>query len=82
MNFGLQLYMDAFFELCGDRGSNNRLQWLSMHAYARALGLSRDEERDMIYLLRQLDMAYCEWAAKGKQNGQPPGPKRRPEATG
>jgi hypothetical protein len=64
---GLQLFMQAFWDLCSDRGPTNRIQWTAIHLYARSLGLSYGEERDMVYLVTRLDLAYLEWA-KGRQS--------------
>lgn len=71
---GLNLYMQAFWDLCADRSSTNRIPWTAIHLYARSLGLSYGEERDMVFLVTRLDLVYLDWS-KGKQGGQPTGPQ-------
>lgn len=69
--------MDAFWLLFGDRGTMNRITWLSMHLYAVSLGLSDELEQDMIFLVNRLDMAYLKWlAGKQKSNADAPGVQR------
>lgn len=73
VNEGLQLYMDAFWNLCADRGFGNRIRWTAMHFYASSLGLSYEEEWDMVFLLNRLDMTYLKWLEGKQRRGQPEG---------
>lgn len=81
VNEGLKLYMQAFWDLSADRTVNGRIPWTALHLYCRSLGLSYGEERDMVFIVTRLDIAYLEWA-KGKQGGQSQGPQRQDATAG
>jgi hypothetical protein len=52
-----QLYMDAYWDLNGDRGGmgDGRILWTACHMWARAHGLNSRQEADLCYYVKAMD---------------------------
>ena len=63
-----QLYMDAFWDLNGDRSGmgDGRILWTAMHMWSRAHGLNKRQEADLVYYVRAMDNAMLEHRAAKK----------------
>lgn len=60
---GLDLYLNAFYDLNSDRSvgmSAGPIPWTAIHTYASAMGVFGVDFEDMVYLIRRLDNAYLE----------------------
>jgi hypothetical protein len=70
LEMGLELYLDAFFELLEDRASGfslGKIMWRSISSYCDRLEDLTDSQRDDLhYHVRAMDDAYITWA-KSKQ---------------
>lgn len=58
---GLQFYLDAFYDLTFDRPTGFEEGYIpltSILAYCEFYGLNAEETEDLIYFVRQLDIAY------------------------
>lgn len=65
---GLQLYMNGFFELIGDRDGSGKIFWSTIRSWCEAKGLVADDAQDAHFLLGRMDTTYLEWArTKGKK---------------
>lgn len=66
---GLGLYYEAFFDLSGDRGLNDRIPWSVMKQYADWLGLEGEGFERFVYLLKQMDEERAEVMKSKNGNG-------------
>jgi hypothetical protein len=58
---GLQLYMQAFFELDTERSIGmavGRIPWTSIIDYAKAYEFSEEQTADFVYFIRAMDNAH------------------------
>lgn len=62
------MYMDAYWDLNGDRAGmgEGRILWTACHMWARAHGLSKRQERDLVYYVKHIDGVVLEHRAKKK----------------
>jgi hypothetical protein len=63
-----QLYMEAYWDLNGDRAGmgDGRVLWTAMHMWARAHQLSKRQEQDLVYYVKHMDTVLLEHLAKKK----------------
>lgn len=63
----LQIYMNAFWDLCGDRAGmgDGRILWSAANAWACRRGFNCAQFDDLWYYLRDLDSVFLE-AQKAK----------------
>lgn len=56
----LRVYMEAFWDLIGDRGGmgDGRVLWTAAHSWACCHGMDREEFRNLWYYLRELDTVF------------------------
>jgi hypothetical protein len=68
----LAIYVQAFWDLCGDR-QNNRITWVARHLWCQAYGIEGDDAEDLIFLVGRMDIAYIDWAHKkaNKKDARP-----------
>ena len=70
---GLQIYLDAFFDISPSRLGGMGvmpLGWLPIHQYCQAHGISDEDGQDMHFLLGKMDIAYMDFhrpVKKGKK---------------
>jgi hypothetical protein len=67
LRVGLELYLDAFWDLHTCRGSGmgeGPISWLSIDAYATARGLDTEQRYDLHHHIRAMDRAYLEHREK------------------
>lgn len=79
LNLGLNLYLDAFFDLDLERTHNSGvtpIPFLSIVGYAQAFEFSEEQTQDLIYFIKELDREHLKTVAaeiknklKSKQNG-------------
>lgn len=58
---GLQLYLQAFFDLDAERThalALTPIPWTSINAYSIAYGLEEEQTEDLLYLIRKMDNAH------------------------
>lgn len=55
---GLEIYLDAFFELNNERSQNGFIPTLKILEYSRIYGLADDTRDEMVTLIRQMDVAF------------------------
>jgi hypothetical protein len=67
VNFGLQLYVNAYWALVSCR-TNELIPWTAVQAYCDHLGLCPGEAYDMHFLITRMDMAYLNW--RGSKKGE------------
>ena len=71
LKLGLALYYEAFFDLDAERKHDNSFAHIprsAMWAYAQQYELSSEQTEDLIYLLREMDLAHIKrLEAKTKQ---------------
>lgn len=61
LNQGLQLYIQAFFDLDSERShawAPTAIPWTSMAAYAKAYELDEEQTEDMFYFVKQMDAEH------------------------
>jgi hypothetical protein len=59
--FGLQLYLDAFFDLDSERSHGMGLtpiSWSSIKSYAVAYEFDEDQTESLLFLIRAMDHAH------------------------
>ncbi len=71
---GLQIYIQAFFDLDSERTHSLALTpipWTAINAYANAYRFDEEQHEDLQFLIRKIDNAHLERLRKksGKQNG-------------
>src|SRR5690606_27200047 len=67
---GLEVFLEAFWDLstCRQIGMGlGPIPWTSVQEYCRINGGGEDFNRDIHYHVRQLDIAYLEWANKNSK---------------
>jgi hypothetical protein len=60
---GLQLYLNAFFDLDSERSHGmglTRIAWSSIKDYAIAYEFSEEQTEDLIFLIKRMDAAHLE----------------------
>lgn len=64
-----EMYMDAYWDLNGDRAGmgDGRVLWTAMHMWARAHQLSKRQEQDLVYYVKHMDTVLLEHLAKKKK---------------
>lgn len=71
---GLQLYLEAFFDLDSDRTHNEGLSpipWRSIKEYAETFGFDEEQTADLFYFVRELDGEHLKrLAAKMKEKAK------------
>ena len=55
---GLELYLQAFFELDSERSDLARIPWSSIADYAIAYDFDEDQAADLIDIIRKVDSAH------------------------
>lgn len=55
---GLQLYLQAFFELDSERSELAPIPWSSIVQYAKAYELDEEQTQDLIDIIRKVDSAH------------------------
>jgi hypothetical protein len=66
VNEGLQLFMQAFWDLCSDRTSTGRISWIAIELWGQAHAFDRNDCHQLHFLVSRLDTAYIRWAEKKK----------------
>lgn len=63
LQFGLELFFDAWCDLQGDRGGmgDGRIPWTAIESYCRYNDYDEDLREDTHYLIRAMDEAWCVW---------------------
>jgi hypothetical protein len=63
-----QLYLDAYWQLNGDRAGmgDGRITWVAAHMWARAHQLSRRQEDYLHFYIAALDSVVLKFRAKSK----------------
>ena len=70
--WGLELYLNAFYELQFDRNDNEYIPWSVIVNYASFNEFSKDQTESLIYFIRELDRVFKGWLNnKGPKNGKP-----------
>lgn len=64
-----EMYMDAYWDLNGDRAGmgDGRVLWTACHLWARAHRLSRRQEQDLVFYVKHMDTVLLEHLAKKKK---------------
>jgi len=55
---GLQLYLQAFFDLDSERSELKPIPWSSMIDYAMAFDFDEEQTEDLVYIIRKVDSAH------------------------
>lgn len=58
---GLQVYLQAFFDLDAERThalALTPIPWTSINAYSKAYGFDEEQTEDLLYLIRKMDNAH------------------------
>lgn len=61
LQLGLTLYFDAFFDLDAERKHDNGFAYIprsAMWAYAQQYNLTDEQTEDLLYLVREMDIAH------------------------
>jgi hypothetical protein len=64
LRFGLQFYLQAFFDLDSDRQvgmSLGRIPWSVVTKYAEVYRLTEEDTERLHYFIRAMDIAYLKW---------------------
>ena len=83
LEMGLQLYLQAFFDLDSERThgmSLSPIPWTSIAAYARAFEFDEEQTEDLFYFVRKLDSEHLkklDAKAKAANNGKKSARPRR-----
>lgn len=76
LRMGLQLYIQAFFDLDSERSHTMGLvaiPWSSINAYAKAFEFDEEQTECLFFFIRRLDASHLKrLEAKGKTNGKKP----------
>lgn len=70
---GLQLYMQAFFDLDSDRThalAPTAIPWASIQNYAVALGFSEEQTEDLHFFIRRIDSEHLARVSAKMQEGK------------
>lgn len=68
VGWGLQLYMDAFWQLASERhGPRTRIPWSSIRFWCRERGMDRDDMDFTQLVLQEIDTAYLNWCASKQE---------------
>jgi hypothetical protein len=81
LRLGLQLFIDAFFDLDSERTHGDNLAlipWRSIREYALAFDFDEEQTADLFYFVRKMDSDHLKrLAAKRKANvGKPARPSK------
>lgn len=71
LQIGLQLYMQAFFDLDTERPHSPGvalIPWSAIRDYGLSIGLDEEQQADLMFLIRQMDITHTD-AIRKKQNG-------------
>jgi hypothetical protein len=63
LQFGLQLYLNAFFELDSERSHAmglTRISWSSIKDYAIAYEFDEEQTEDLFFIIKRMDSANLE----------------------
>lgn len=80
---GLELYLNAFFDLDSERThgfSLSPIPWSAIFRYGKAYGFDKEQQEELIYFVRKLDQAHLNRLSKKQEaeNGKkPPRPRRK-----
>lgn len=66
LNPGLNLYLDAFFDLQHDKNEANKVPWTVIIKYAEIYEFSNIQTDYLIYFIRSLNNVYSKWINKKK----------------
>lgn len=69
LKMGLQLYLNAFFDLDLERSHHlgiTAISWSSIVNYSIACELDEDQREDLFYVIRKMDSAHLERLSKKK----------------
>jgi hypothetical protein len=69
---GLQLYLQAFFDLDCERSHSQGLTsipWTSVSAYAQAFGFDEEQTEDLHFFIRKLDSEHLKRLDKKQKSG-------------
>jgi hypothetical protein len=64
---GLELYYNAFLELCTCRQIGNAVGAIpltSVIEYCKAFEIEGEQQEDLLWLIQRLDHKYLEWVSK------------------
>ena len=67
LQVGLQLYLQAFFDLDTERAHSNGptpIPWTAMAAYADAYELDQEQREDLFFFVRRLDSVQLDRISK------------------
>lgn len=71
---GLQLYLQAFFDLDSERSHSmgvTMIPWSAIKDYSTAYDFDEEQSESLLYLIRQIDIAHTKRIAS-KQHGSKP----------
>lgn len=63
LQLGLELYLDAFFDLDSERTHGfglTPIPWSSIKGYAEAWEFDEEQTRDLLFLVKKMDQAHLE----------------------
>lgn len=72
LTIGLELYLQAFWELssCRDVGfGEGQIPWLAIDRYCQSLGLDIDQELALFHHVRAMDNVYLKHQSKKSESG-------------
>ncbi|WZB35695.1 tail chaperonin [Enterobacteria phage FtMidnight] len=79
LQIGLQLYLQAFFDLDSERSHSmgvTPIPWSSIATYARAFEFDEEQTEDLFYFIRKLDQEHTKKLAEKQKaaakNGKRP----------
>lgn len=73
LNIGLELYLQAFFDLDSTRSGGDALSpisWLSIKEYANVFDLDLEQTESLFIHIRQMDISHIERVAKQQKAKQ------------
>lgn len=78
---GLQIYLQAFFDLDSERSHANGLTlipWSAIKNYAVAFEFDEEQTEDLFYFVKAMDSAHIEKLAAKRKESEKSGNARRP----
>lgn len=72
LKIGLQLYLQAFFELDSERShamAPTAIPWTSVKDYAQAFGFDEEQTEDLHFFIRRMDGEHLQRIARKLKNG-------------
>lgn len=70
LKIGLQLYLQAFFDLDSDR-NDGPIPWSSVSNYGKTFSLDVEQTDDLFYFVKRMDTAFLKWKARKEKSNAP-----------